>query len=201
MSSGLIFKSLIHFEFILVYAVRKYSNSLTCSCIVVQHHLQKKQSFPQLLILASFVIDSFTMYTRVKIWTPYSVPLTESLFLGQQCIFQIITPLKHILMSGTVIPSTLFFFFQNCFDYLWPFVVLYKFQDYLLQLCEKCHDYFERGCLKSIDCSGSEDIFILFILKSMNMKYFYIYLHYLQFSSSISYSFQSDISTILGHMI
>ena len=45
--SGLTFKSLIHFEFILVYGVRKYSNFILLHVAVQfsQHHLLKRLSF------------------------------------------------------------------------------------------------------------------------------------------------------------
>ena len=55
--SGLTFRSLIHFEFIFVYGVRKCSNffllhvSVQCS----QRHLLKRLSLSPLYILASFV--------------------------------------------------------------------------------------------------------------------------------------------------
>ena len=34
------------------------------------------------------------------------------------------------------------------------FLVSYKFQDYLFQFCEKCHRYFDRDCIRSVDCFG-----------------------------------------------
>ena len=55
--SDLTFRSLIHFEFVFVYGVRKCSNfillhvALQCS----QHHLLKRLSLSPLYILASFV--------------------------------------------------------------------------------------------------------------------------------------------------
>ena len=57
--SGLTFRSLIHFEFIFVYGVRKWS-SLILSHVAVQfsqHHLLKRLS-PPLYILASFIEDN-----------------------------------------------------------------------------------------------------------------------------------------------
>ena len=45
--SGLTFRSLIHFEFIFVYGVRKYSNFIILHAAVQfsQHHLLKRLSF------------------------------------------------------------------------------------------------------------------------------------------------------------
>ena len=46
--SGLTFRSLIHFEFIFVYGVRKYSNFILLHVAVQfsQHHLLESLSFP-----------------------------------------------------------------------------------------------------------------------------------------------------------
>ena len=33
-------------------------------------------------------------------------------------------------------------------------MALYKYQYYLFQFCEKCHGYFDRHCIKSVDCFG-----------------------------------------------
>ena len=62
MVSGLtlIFRPLIHFEFIFVYSVREYSNFILLHVVVQfsQHHLLKKLSSP-LYTLASFAVDEF----------------------------------------------------------------------------------------------------------------------------------------------
>ena len=51
--SGLTFKSLIHFEFIFVYGVRKFSNFnlLHVAVQYSQHHLLKRQSLPHCMFL------------------------------------------------------------------------------------------------------------------------------------------------------
>ena len=57
-ASGLLtFRSLIYFEFIFVYGVRKCSNFILLHAAVQfsQHHLLKRLSLPPLYILASFV--------------------------------------------------------------------------------------------------------------------------------------------------
>ena len=70
--SGLTFRSLIHFEFIFVYGVRKCS-----SCILLQgvdqfsqNHLLKRLSFFPLYILASFVEDKVSMSSVKQIASP-----------------------------------------------------------------------------------------------------------------------------------
>ena len=54
-ASGLIFRSLIHYEFIFVYGVRKCSNFILLHAAVQfsQHHFLKRQSLPHCIILAS----------------------------------------------------------------------------------------------------------------------------------------------------
>ena len=51
--SGLTFRSLIHFEFIFVYGVRKYSNFILLYVAVQfsQHHLLKRLSLPHCTFL------------------------------------------------------------------------------------------------------------------------------------------------------
>ena len=59
MVSCLIFKSLSHFEFIVLYGVRVCSDfiDLHAAIQLSQHHLLKRETvFPPLYILASFVI-------------------------------------------------------------------------------------------------------------------------------------------------
>ena len=75
--SGLTFRSLIHFEFIFVYCVRKCSN-LILSHVAVQfckHHLLKRLSLPPLYILASFVKNEVPIGAWVYFWAFYLVPL------------------------------------------------------------------------------------------------------------------------------
>ena len=49
-------------------------------------------------------------------------------------------------------PLSLFFSPQDCFGNSGPFVVPYKFENYLSRFCENCHGYFDKDCIKSIDC-------------------------------------------------
>ena len=56
MVSGLIFRSLIHFEFIFVYDIRKCKAPLHVAVQFFQHHLLKGLFFSPFYILA-FVID------------------------------------------------------------------------------------------------------------------------------------------------
>ena len=73
--SGHIFRSLIHFEFIFVYGVRKGSNLFTCSCPVFPAPFIEEAVFAPLYILASFVKNKVPIGTRVYFWAFYLVPL------------------------------------------------------------------------------------------------------------------------------
>ena len=55
--SGLIYKSLIHFEFVFVYGIRKCSNFILSHVAIhfPQHHLFEETVFSPLYNLASFV--------------------------------------------------------------------------------------------------------------------------------------------------
>ena len=71
------FRSLIHFEFIFVYGVRKCSNFILSHVAVQfsQHHLLKRLSLPPLYILASFVKNKVPVGAWVYFWAFYLVPL------------------------------------------------------------------------------------------------------------------------------
>ena len=76
--SGLTFRSLIHFEFIFVYGVRKCSNVILLHVAVQfsQHHLLKRLFLP-LYILASFVENKVLIGAWVYFWAFYLVPLVS----------------------------------------------------------------------------------------------------------------------------
>ena len=72
--SGLIFRSLIRFEFIFVHGVRKCSNFILLHIAVQfsQQHLLKRLS---LYILASFVKNKMSIGVWVYLWAFCLVPL------------------------------------------------------------------------------------------------------------------------------
>ena len=77
--SGFIFRSLIHFEFIFVYGVRKCSHFILLHVAVQfsQHHLLKRLSLSPLYILASFVKNKVPIGALVQVWSFYLVPLVN----------------------------------------------------------------------------------------------------------------------------
>ena len=74
--SGLTFRSLIHFEFIFVYSIRKCSNFILLHVAVqfYQHHLLKRLS-ALLYILASFVKNKVPIGAWVYFWAFSLVPM------------------------------------------------------------------------------------------------------------------------------
>ena len=74
--SGLTFRSLIHFEFIFVYGVRKCSSFILLQVVgqFSQHHLLKRLSSP-LYILAFFVKDKVSIGAWIYLRAFYFVPL------------------------------------------------------------------------------------------------------------------------------
>ena len=50
--------------------------------------------------------------------------------------------------------SCLVFSPEDCFGNSGSFMVPCKFLDFLFQFCEKCHGYFDRDCVKSVDYFG-----------------------------------------------
>ena len=78
--SGLMFRSLIHFEFIFVYGVRKCSSFILLQVVdqFSQHHLFKEIVFNPLYIPASFVKDKVSIGAWIYLWAFYFVPLIYS---------------------------------------------------------------------------------------------------------------------------
>ena len=68
--SGLTFISFIHFEFILMYGVRKCSSFILSQVVdqFFQHHLLKETVFSPLYILASFVKDKVSIGVWIYLW-------------------------------------------------------------------------------------------------------------------------------------
>ena len=87
--SGLIFKYLIHFEFIFVYGVKKCFNFILLHIVVQfsQHHLLTRL-FAPLYILSFFVKNKVPIGAWVYFWAFYPVPLVSiSVFVpGPHCL-------------------------------------------------------------------------------------------------------------------
>ena len=126
--SGLTFRSLIHFEFIFVYGVRKCSSFILLQVVdqFSQHHLLKRLSFFPLYILASFVEDKVSIGSWIYLWAFYSVPLIYiSVFVPEpycldDCGFVVEPEVRQVDSSSSILLS------QDYFGYSRFFVFPYK---------------------------------------------------------------------------
>ena len=153
MVSNLTLKSLINFEFILVFAVRMLSNFIfVCICPIFPRPFieQSILTHCMFVLLCEILIDYKGMglflvsqfcstdlyvcfYVSPMLFDYYDLAV---LFDIRQCEF-----------------PNFVHFSQDCQGYSRSYVVPYKFLQYLLQFCEICHDI-DRNCVESIDCFG-----------------------------------------------
>ena len=124
--SGLTFRSVIHFEFIFVYGVRKYSSFILLQVVdqFSQHHLLKKLSFLHCIFLSPL---SKIRCPQVSgfIWAFYFVPLIYiSVFVPVpyclDCSFGVEPEVRQVDSSSSIFLS------QDCFGYSKFFVFPYK---------------------------------------------------------------------------
>ena len=114
-ASGLTFRSLIHFEFIFVYDIRKCSNFSLLHVVVQfsQHHLLKRLSFLHCIFLPPLSKISYPQVhgfvSRLSILFHWSI----SLFLGQCHTVLMTVALQYNLKSGSLIPPAPFFFLKT----------------------------------------------------------------------------------------
>ena len=119
--SSLMFRSLIHFEFIFVYGVKKCSSFILLKVVdqFSQHH------FYPLYILASFVKDKVSIGVWIYLWALYFVPLIYiSVFVPvpyclDDCGFVAETEVRQVDSSSSILS-------QDCFGYSRFFVFPYK---------------------------------------------------------------------------
>ena len=121
--SGLTFRSLIHFEFISVYGVRKCSSSILLQAVdqFSQHHLLKRLSFffcislpplskirpPQVYLCAFYSVP--LIYISVFVPLPYC--LDDVLYL--MCQYHTVCGFVLSLKSGKLIPPVPAFFLKT----------------------------------------------------------------------------------------
>ena len=124
--SGLMFRSLIHFEFIFVYGVRKCSSFILLQVVdqFSQHHLLKRFVFNPLYILASFVEDKVSIGAWIYLCAFCFVPLIY---------IYVFVPVPYYLddcgfvgINRQVDSSSSILLSQDCFDYLRFLVFPYK---------------------------------------------------------------------------
>src|SRR5574337_1190984 len=126
--SGLMFRSLIHFEFIFVYGVRKCSSFILLQVVdqISPAPLVKEIVFNPLYILASFVNDKVSICAWIYLWAFYFVPLIYiSVFVPVQyclddCGFVVEPEVRQVDSSSSILLS------QARFGYSRFFVFPYK---------------------------------------------------------------------------
>ena len=125
--SGLTFRSLIHFEFIFVYGVRKCSSFILFQVVdqFSQHHLLKRLSFLHYIFLPPFK-DKVSIGAWIYLRAFYFVALIYiSVFVPvpyclDDCGFVVEPEVRQVDSSSSILLS------QDCFGYLSFFVFPYK---------------------------------------------------------------------------
>ena len=137
---GLMFGSLIHFEFIFVYGVGKCSNFVLLHVAVQfsQHHLLKRLSLLHCIFLLPL---SKIRYPQVRGFiSGFSISFYQSLclFLCQYHSVLMTVALQYNLQSGRLIPPVPFFIFKTALA-MRGLQCFHMNCEILFQFCEKCH--------------------------------------------------------------
>ena len=139
--SGLPFRSLIHFEFLFVYGVKKSSNFILLHRAVQfsQQHLLKRLSLPHCIFLLPLSKIRYPwvhgFISGLSILFHWSI----FLFLCQCHIVLMIVALQYNLKSERLIPPAPFFFLKTALaiqGLLWFHM---NCESFLFSFCEKCH--------------------------------------------------------------
>ena len=135
---GLAFRSLIHFEFIFVYGVRKCYNFILLLGAVQfsQHHLLKRLSLSHCIFLPSL---SKLRYPQVHgFYSGLSILFRWSIFLFQCQYYTALmsVALYYNLKSGSLIPPAPFFFLKTALAFR-GLLCLYMNCEFFFQFCKK----------------------------------------------------------------
>ena len=137
--SGLTFRSLIHFEFIFVYGVRKCYNFILSHVAIQfsQHHLLKRLSLPHCIFLPPLSKIRYPQMhgfiSELSILFHWSI----FLFLCQYHTVLMTVALQYNLKSGRLIPSTPFFFLKTALAIQGLLCFHMNCQIFILVLCKK----------------------------------------------------------------
>ena len=160
MVSHRIFKSFSHFEVLCyVHGVRACSNcgDLHATVQLSLYHLLKRLSFFHGIFLLSSSQNNCPIFVGLFLGSLFCstylcVSFCASTMLSNYHNFVVQFKIRKFENSSFALP-------QNYFDYIGPFVIPYKFQDYLFWFHKKCHWYFDRDCTDSIFCFGQHELF------------------------------------------
>ena len=113
--SGLTFRSLIHFEFIFVYHVRKCSNFILLHIAIqfFQHHLLKRLSLLYHIFLPPLLMIKCSWVNRFIFGLSILFHQSIFLFLCQYHTVLMTVALQYNLKSGRLIPPAPFFFLKT----------------------------------------------------------------------------------------
>ena len=151
----LTFKSFIHFEFIFACSARSCLILSHFALLFSQHHLLKKLFSPHFIFLPLLSqINCPYKYGFISVPVPYYF---------DYCDFVVQFEIRECYISS--------FLSQDSFVYRGSLVFPYKFQNYLLQFCEKFCRYFDKDCIK-LFCLGQYVDFIISPATSITMAYF-----------------------------
>ena len=141
MVSGLTFRSLIHFEFILVYGVKKHSNFILLHVAVQfsQHHLLKRLSLPHCIFLPPLSKIRFPQVHGVICGLSILFHWSMFLFLCQHHTVLTTVALQYNLKSGRLIPPAPFFFLKTTFAIQSLLCFHSNCEFFFVQFCVKCH--------------------------------------------------------------
>ena len=112
--SGLTFNSLIHFEYIFVYGVRKCSNFILLHVAVQfsQHHLSKRLSLPHCIFLPPLSKIRYQQVHRFIYGLSILFHWSIFLFLCQHHTVLMAVALQYNLKSGRLTPPAPFYFLK-----------------------------------------------------------------------------------------
>ena len=153
--SGLTFRSLINFEFIFVYGVRKCYSFILLQMVdqFFPAPLVKEIIFFPQYILASFVKYKVSTGAWIYLWAFYFVPLVyisvfmPVLYCLDDCSFVVESEVRQVDSSSSIILS------QDCFCYSrFFFFISIHFVKLFVLVLWKIALNFHRDCIESINC-------------------------------------------------
>ena len=136
--SGLTCTSLIHFEFIFVYGVRKCSNFILLHAVQFsQHHLLKRLFLPHCIFLPPLSKIRYPQVHGFISGLSALFPWSIFLFACQYHTVLMIVALQYNLKSGSLISPAVFFFFKTALAIL-GLLCFHMNYEIFCSSCEKC---------------------------------------------------------------
>ena len=110
--SSLTFRSLIHFEFVFVYDVRKFSSFILLHVVdqFSQHHLLKRPSFLHCIFFASFIEDKVSIGAWLSLWIYFTPFIYSSVFVPvpyclDDCSFVLQYEIRKVDLCSSILLS------------------------------------------------------------------------------------------------